>query len=83
MVEVGGETIPTTRLDEGTTTRSDGATKRANNTTIKVLEGSIDILAQHVQILTLGNERLRKALETKDSTVVPLRGGKPGPTLVQ
>jgi hypothetical protein len=58
-------------------------TKRANNKTIRALEGSIDILAQHVQVLTLDNERLRKALECKGPTVVPLRGGKPGPTLVE
>lgn len=57
--------------------------KRANNKTIKVLEGSIDILAQHVQVLTLDNQRLRKALEAKDATVVPMRGGTPGPTLVE
>jgi len=58
-------------------------TKRANNKSIRALEGSIDVLAQRAQVLTLDNARLRKALEGKGSTVVPLRGGKPGPTLVE
>jgi type I site-specific restriction endonuclease len=58
-------------------------TKRANNKAVKELEGSIDILAQHVQVLTLDNERLRKAVEAKGSTVAPLRGRDPGPTLVE
>ena len=52
--------------------------RRRHAEKVAALETSIDILAQHVQVLTLDNERLRKALPRPGSNVAAHRSAKGG-----
>lgn len=51
--------------------------RRRHAEKVAALELSIDTLAQHVQVLTLDNERLRRAL-AEAGTTVPLNGAARG-----
>lgn len=52
--------------------------RRRHAEKVAVLERSIDTLAQHVQVLTLDNERLRKALADRGGNVAAHRSSKGG-----
>lgn len=51
--------------------------RRAHGQRVAALEASIDTLAQHVQVLTLDNERLRRTVATYAGNVVPMNDVEP------
>ncbi len=51
--------------------------RRAHGQRVAALEASIDTLAQHVQVLTLDNERLRRTVATYAGNVTPMKDAEP------
>lgn len=51
--------------------------RRAHGERVAALEASVNTLAQHVQVLTLDNERLRRTVATYAGNVMPMKDAEP------
>ncbi len=74
------ESMPTTAKpasDERTARNEMELLRRAHGQRVAALEASIDTLAQHVQMLTLDNERLRRTVATYAGNVMPMKDAAP------